>query len=252
MGRKVRGQRAVWVAQTASGSVGMMWMNPDLLTFRYIPGYKFPEGSPARPVDNRPATWTSRMVAAFNGGFQLKDGVGGYYYADRTVRPLKDGRASLIVASDGRLHVTVWSSGNRVPRGTLAIRQNLPPLVVAGRSRAKDGDGPAAWGNADHGNPRANRSALGELADGSLVFAYGSEVPAAAMGDALASVGARTAIMLDMNKSWPMGFVYDAPKGGHSPAGHCIQPRIWRDASSYVRRFSKDFVVALAPGGRKK
>jgi hypothetical protein len=250
MGRKVDGQRAVWVAKTAAGSVGLMWMNPDLLSFRFIPGYKSPEAGPARAIDNRPSTWSARMVAAFNGAFLLKDGAGGYYYNGKTVRALRNGQAAFTVAENGRLHVVVWSYGNNVPRGTLAVRQNLPPLVARGTSRAKDGDSPSTWGNADGGSSHANRSALGELADGSLVFAYGAEVTAAAMGDALAAAGVRTAIMLDMNKSWPMGFVYDAAKGGHLPVGHRIQSGIWREPSSYANRFSKDFVVALAPPAR--
>ncbi len=55
-----------------------MWMNPDLLRFRYIPGTAYPEGSPKRPQDRRPSTWVPRMVAAFNGAFHLKDRAGGY------------------------------------------------------------------------------------------------------------------------------------------------------------------------------
>jgi hypothetical protein len=97
---------------------------------------------------------------------------------------------------------------------------------------------------ADRGLQKANRSALGQLADGSLVFAYGSEVEAYVMARSLAAVGVRTAVMLDMNKSWPMGFVYDAPRGGNLPVGHPVQAAVWRDSSTYFSQFSKDFVVA--------
>jgi len=245
MGRKVRKQHPVWVAQTGHGSIGMMWMNPALLRFRYIPGYNFPESGPVRRIDNKPSTWTSRMVAAFNGAFQLKDGAGGYYYDHKTVRPLRNGLSSIVIDRQGRLTVVDWRNGNHVPAGTRLVRQNMKPLVLHSQARAKSGDARGTWGQADHGLPHANRSALGELADGSLVFAYGSEVSAPAMAQALAGAGAETAIILDMNKSWPTGFVYDAPKGSSPPVGHRIQPSIWRDASAYLHRFQKDFFVAL-------
>ena len=76
------------------------------------------------------------------------------------------------------------------------------------------------------------------------MFAYGSEVEAYVMARSLAAVGVRTAVMLDMNKSWPMGFVYDAPRGGNLPVGHPVQAAVWRDSSTYFSQFSKDFVVA--------
>jgi hypothetical protein len=245
MGRKVRHQHPVWVAQAQHGTVGLMWMNPDLLRFRYIPGYNVPESGPVKRIDNRPSTWTDRMVAAFNGAFQLKDGAGGYFYDHRMVKPLRDGLASIVIDQQGRLNVIDWQLGNHVPSGTRLVRQNMKPLVLHARSRSRSGESPATWGQADHGLTHANRSALGQRADGSLVFAYGSEVPAATLAQTLADVGAQTAIILDMNKSWPTGFVYDAPRGGRPPVGHRILPSIWRDGSAYLRRFQKDFFVAL-------
>ena len=85
-----------------------MWMNAYALTFRYIPGYQYPEGSPQRSIDHKPSTWVPRMVAAFNGGFHLSDDVGGYFYDGQTVKRLRPGLASLNITAGGRISVGVW------------------------------------------------------------------------------------------------------------------------------------------------
>ncbi len=159
---------------------------------------------------------------------------------------MQPGLAAFSIDSGGHLAVRVWKSHTSIPPATVVVRQNLIPLVQAGTSRVTSHDSRAKWGLANAGLATANRTALGQLADGSIVFAYGSEVTADALAAALVKAGVRTAVTLDMNKSWPTGFYYDAPKGTHSPVGHKIQPRIWRDPSTYNVEFKKDFVVALA------
>jgi hypothetical protein len=223
-----------------------MWMNPELLRFRYVPGTSYPERGPKRVQDRQPSTWVPRMVAAFNGAFHLKDNAGGYYYNGTQVTAMQPGLVAFTIDKSGKLDVRVWKSGSRIAPSTRVIRQNLVPLVSNGSSRASSRDGRAKWGLANGGLPHANRTALGQLPDGSLVFAYGSEISADALASALVKAGVRTAVTLDMNKSWPTGFYYDAPKGPHPPIGHKIQPQIWRDPSTYYHQFTKDFVVALA------
>jgi hypothetical protein len=243
-GQLVRGLPAAYVARVQGGAVALLWMDPTLLRFRYVPGTQFPESSPVRPVDRRPSTWVPTMVAAFNGGFELKDSAGGYFYAGSTVRPLLPGLAAMSVAADGRLSVGVWGRDLAMSPSVVAVRENLRPLVDNYVSRASPKDSPAAWGNANGSLIHANRSALAQLDDGSLVFAYGLEVRAWQIGTALVLVHAKEAIMLDMNKSWPSGFTYT--HHGTAIVGKKIHPAIYRSPTMYVTRFKKDFVVALA------
>jgi hypothetical protein len=245
-GRTVRGAHAVAVAVTDHGHIGLMWMNPELLRFRYIPGTRYPERGPRRAQDRKPSTWVPRLVTAFNGAFHLKDNAGGYYYNGTQVTPMRVGLADFTVDRSGTLSVGVWTSKSRIDPKTRVIRQNLVPLVSQGSSRASVHDNRAKWGLANAGLPHANRTALGERSDGTLVFAYGSEITPDALAKALVQAGVRTAVTLDMNKSWPTGFYYDAPKGSRAPVGHRIQPQIWRDPSTYYTEFTKDFVVGLA------
>ena len=65
--------------------------------------------------------------------------------------------------------------------------------------------------------------------------------------NALVKAKVRTAMMLDMNKSWPMGFYYNAPLTGSRPVGARIQSGIWRAPSEYQQWFKKDIVVAMVP-----
>ncbi|MEO6822041.1 MAG: hypothetical protein ABI468_06175 [Candidatus Nanopelagicales bacterium] len=220
-------------------------MDASRLRFRYVPGYKVPEAGPSMAADTQPATWVPRMVAAFNGGFRLADDVGGYFYAGQLVRPMVAGNAAFEIFASGRIKVGVWGQDLSLMPGAVVVRQNLRPLVSRYQSQASASDSPGAWGQANGGLPNANRSALGQLADGALVYAYGSELAAVDMATAMTLVHARTAVMLDMNKSWPSSFVYRHIDG--RVVGQRILPSIWRDATIYLHRFSKDFVVAMTP-----
>jgi hypothetical protein len=243
-GSLVRGQPVTYVATTDAGAIGLMWIDPTRVDFRLVPGRKVPEGGPSLGVDNQPQTWVPRMVAAFNGGFLLLDHVGGYYYAHRTVAPLRAGLGALEITTDGRLQVGQWGRDLTLTTRTVAVRENLPLLVDHFRAMTRATDTARTWGLANGGLWTANRSALGEMPDGSLVYAYGHDVRPSAMARALTSVGVQRAMVLDMNKSWPGGFVYwRTPAGLH---GSRIQPQEYHAPSVYYARYTKDFVVVLA------
>jgi hypothetical protein len=242
-GSAVDGRPATYVAE-AGPSVGLLWIDPTLVTFRLVPGVKVPEGGPALPEDNQPQTWVPRMVAAFNGGFLLKDGVGGYYDAGRVVAPLVPGFAALAITRDGRAQVGRWGRDLGLTSATVTVRQNLPLLVDHFRAMTSPRDSARTWGLANGDLWTANRSAVGERPDGALVYAYGHEVRAQAMADALVRVGVERAMVLDMNKSWPGGFVYwHTSTGVH---GLPVQPLEYHAPSVYFARYTKDFVVVLA------
>ena len=145
-GSVVNGVAATYIASTAGGAVGLLWIDPSVVSFRLIPGYKVPEGGPATPADGKPSTWVPRMVAAFNGGFLLKDGVGGYYADHRMVRQLVPNLAAFEITSDGRLAVGAWGRDLQLTSKTVAVRQNLRLLVDHGRAQTSTSDGPRTWG----------------------------------------------------------------------------------------------------------
>ena len=242
--KRAPGSPAIQLALVSGGSATLMWMDPTRVRFRFIPGYAYPENSPSASIDNKPSTWTKTLLAAFNGGFHLSDGAGGYYYRGHTVKTLRTGLASMVLYTDGSMRVGVWgrTGFTRVTSSMVAVRQNLQPLIVGGVSVAKPGDWNSRWGSADGGAPKAKRTALGMRADGSLVFEFGDSTTGYGMASNLLKAGVKVAIMLDMNKSWPTGFVYYHV--GSTLKGKRINSNILRDpVDTYGTRFKKDFVV---------
>ena len=243
-GTVVSGRPATFLATTRSGRIALLWMDPSALSFRFIPGTQFPEGGPMLPADRQAASWVPRLAAAFNGAFKLRDHTGGYYYAGRTVSPLRPGLASLVVDDAGRLSVVQWGRELSSVAGLQVVRQNMGLLVDQFTSQATAHDSNSRWGWADHDTRLANRSALGELADGSLVYAFGHDVTALDLADALVQARARTAIMLDMNLAQPMGYVYSHQAG--TVVGQRVLPSVYHSPSIYLSAgYYKDFVVAL-------
>ena len=227
------------------GQITLMWMDPQRLKFRFIPGYKWPENSPTIPADHNPTSWTSTMLAAFNGAFKLSDHVGGYYYHGHTVAKLRNGLGAFEVQKNGSLNVGVWGSNLALTSQTVAIRENLPPIVHNGHSQAKSSDNVGTWGLALHQLWHVNRSALGERPDGSLVFEFGNHVTPSTIAHYLIQAGVRDAVMLDMNETWPTGFLYRHTSSGIH--GKRINPAIVKSPSIYLQRADKDFVVVSAP-----
>ena len=239
--RSSPGSPAVQTATLPGGTTSLMWMDPSRLRFRVVPGYAVPEGGPATKADSTPSTWVPQMLAGFDSGYKLSDHVGGYYYAGRTVAALRTGFASLVTHSDGSLTVGTWGVDVSMTPDTVMVRQNLRPLVSGGVARAQAFDGPRVWGISNGNRAKANRSALGRLPDGTLVFVYAHDVTAAGLAGVLVSLGVVEAIDLDMNVSWPTGFVY-SHVGGRT-IGTKINPNVVRPPSTYLTRFKKDFVV---------
>jgi len=221
-----------------------LWMDPSLLRFRFIPGSRWPEGSPVRPADRRPSTWVPGLVAAFNGGFKLSDHVGGYFYAGRVVAPLHAGLASLVVGLDGSMRVVVWGRGLSSTSGLLAVRQNLPPLVDHGVAMTRPTDGVTTWGLPYHHIATTNRSALGQLADGSLVYVYVHDATAPELAAAVLRTGAVTAMALDMNTGWPAALVF-RHAGAHVLSAR-LSPVMHQYLDAYYSRTQKDFIAVDA------
>ncbi len=242
-GRSVYGYHAVYTHRVQGGSVALMWLDTKLLSLRFIPGTEEPTGAIARGIDNQPSTWASSMVAAFNGGFANKAGhISGYYYNGHLHGSLTRGDGVFEVTTAGGFKVGSWgSSGFTSTSGALAIRQELLPLIVKNGAAIPATNACAdCWGGTDNHALLVRRAAVGVRPDGSVVFAYGYNVTARTLALGLVSGGVRNAVVLDMNLTWPMGFVYT---GNH--IGHRIHPQIMRDPSTYYSRFKRDFVVAL-------
>jgi len=112
-----------------------------------------------------------RLLAAFNGGFKLSAGAGGYEQEGHVASPLRRGLASLVIDRSGRARIGVWGHGVPAPgERVYSVRQNLPPLVLDGRPTAAAADW-GLWGATLGGGEYVARSALGQDGAGDLLYA---------------------------------------------------------------------------------
>jgi hypothetical protein len=183
-----------------------------------------------------------QLLAAFNGGFKLAAGVGGYMQEGRVLSPLRTGLASLVIDRSGQARIGVWGSGVPVPgEAVYSVRQNLPPLVLDGRPTAAAADW-GLWGATLGGGAYVARSAVGQNAAGDLMYAASMSAIPADLASALASRGARIAMELDINPEWVQLDIARRPGG---PLTAAI-PGQDRPAGQYLAGWTRDFFTVLA------
>ena len=182
-----------------------------------------------------------QLLAAFNGGFKLSAGAGGYEQEGHVISPLRRGLASLVIDSAGQATIGIWDRG--VPasgEAVYSVRQNLPPLVLNGQPTAAAADW-SQWG-ATIGGEYVARSALGQNAAGDLLYAASMSTTPADLATVLAYDGARIAMELDINPEWVQLDVAGRPGGSLRAA----VPGQYRPADQYLVGWTRDFIAVLA------
>lgn len=210
-----RGSTAAWVARTGSG-LALMSFNQRLVQLRLHAGTGDPGGSGWRFGGSVAGAELGRLVAAFNGGFKLSVGAGGYQSYGRAGAPLQSGLGSVVTYSDGTTDIGTWhgevpATGHTV----VSVRQNLSPLIDNGKAAANL-DCVQCWGATLGGVSDPARAALGITAHGRLIWAAGENVTVADLAGALLAARVVRAVELDINPEWVAGYLY-GHRGGHGP-----------------------------------
>jgi hypothetical protein len=204
-----------------------------------------PLGGAALPPDTGPSIGPDEaplLLAAFNGGFKMASGAGGFELDGRVLSPLVPGLASLVIDATGSAAIGVWGEGLPSPGEQVAsVRQNLQPLVTGGVPNPVVGD-VAAWGAMLGPGPAVPRSGLGEDARGDLLYAAGMALVPADLATALVDAGAVNAMQLDINPEWIQA---DAAPTGGGPLSALV-PGQNRPADQYQAGWTRDFVTVLA------
>ncbi|MHB8379289.1 MAG: phosphodiester glycosidase family protein [Acidimicrobiales bacterium] len=254
-GRLVHGRSAVYtttVRLPGSSPVvaGIAWMDTRLLRATLYSGSLSPGGlfwkvtAPISPSASR------TLVAAFNGGFLLKDTQGGYFSEGHMVAPLRVGGASLVIYRDGFATVGQWGRDVAMTPNVVAVRQNLTLLVVNGRPVA--GLDPAdtkVWGVTLNGVVNTPRSGLGVTANGALIYVSGP-MNIVDLAQILVRAGAVRAMALDMNPFWPVfaTFSPSSVNGLASPAnGRDLLSTMYQPPGRfYEAAYNRDFITMSA------
>ncbi|HEY2270768.1 MAG TPA: hypothetical protein VGI96_49690 [Streptosporangiaceae bacterium] len=182
-----------------------------------------------------------RLLAAFNGGFKLSAGAGGYEQEGHVAARLRRGLTSLVIDRSGRARIGVWGHGVPVPgESVYSVRQNLTPLVLNGKPAPAAADW-SVWGATLGGGELVARSALGQDASGDLEYAASMSASPADLAVALSRAGARVAMELDINPEWVQLDVARRP-GGPLRAGIGGQAR---PANQFLEGWARDFIAVL-------
>lgn len=233
----------VWNVANPDGTQVTIARFPRGFRFALHAGYEDPgplgfAAGPGVTAAERP-----KLVAAFNGGFKLSTGAGGYQQEGRVLNGLRPGLASLVIDVLGHAEVGVW--GVDVPRPgeqVRSVRQNLMPLVQRG-GFSPSVDDIGNWGATLGGGSDVARSALAEDGSGNLLYAGSMYATPRDLAAALIRAGARTGMELDINPQWVQLAVALVP-GGALVAG---VPGQHRPATQFLTGWSRDFVTVLAP-----
>lgn len=186
-----------------------------------------------------------RLLGAFNGGFKVATGSGGFEANGVTAVPLVAGDASLVIDQNGTVHIGTWGQGLPAPgEQVLSVRQNLQLLISNGVTAANIGNVPA-WGATLGGVNVIARSAVALDAHGNLIYAASMDAVPADLASALTQVGAVNAMELDINPYWVQCDTAATPGGPLSPA----IPGQQRPANTYQLGWTRDFFTVLATGG---
>jgi hypothetical protein len=231
--------------RTADGSVVTVATFQGPVTYVLHNGSEDP-GAAAGRVRAGPAVAGAerkRLLAAFNGGFKLSAGVGGYEQEGHVAATLRRGLASLVIDRSGRARIGVWGRGLPAPgEAVYSVRQNLTPLVLHGKPTAAAADW-GLWGATLGGGEYVARSAIGQTAAGNLEYAASMSATPADLAFVLAWTGATTAMELDINPEWVQLDVAGRPGGRLSAA---IRGQN-RPAGQFLVGWARDFIAVLAP-----
>jgi hypothetical protein len=226
---------------------GVAWMDATLLRAALYNGIQLPGGGPwqrgaAIAPEDQPA-----LVAGFNSAFKLDVSRGGYYTEGRTVRPLVDGRASLVINADGSATVGMWGRDAVMSPAIASVRQNLDLLVDNGQNLAAgDVNDTQRWGATLGGGVYVWRSGLGVDTHGNLIYVGGPGLNITTLADVLVKAGAVRAMELDINTSWVSFFTYIGGDATGPITGVKLLDNMERSPGSYLSGNSRDFVAMFA------
>ncbi|UQA63319.1 hypothetical protein [Polyangium aurulentum] len=219
-------------------SVRLVAMDGRRLELRPLPGYASPRSETGLHGGGRiPETDAPRAVAVFASGAPLgSPDLGVVVDRQPLVFPRPDAPA-LAVERLGRPLLGRWSFGETLPPHVVSMRQ-APAFLVEG-GQVVTGTEADGW--------LLERSALCVTDAGHLVYAWGADIPASTLANALARAGCTDAVPLATSPD-PVGFGFlGADEGGAvarslTPAMSLVPESAWKGSASELV-----YVVARDP-----
>jgi hypothetical protein len=219
-------------------------MDTTALRLASVAGTKQPGGPVGKPgpgIVPKDIIDSGKLVAAFDGGFQYKDGAFGMIVGDKTYLPLKNDLGTLVGYKDGSLKIFDYT-GQPLGDNVGFVRQNCPMLVTNGQISVTDSRSKALWGRLAAGTVDIYtwRSGIGLTKEGNLLFAVGNNLTPDTLASALKSAGAVNAIQLDINPIWVRFNIFD-PTGSGKYSSTTLVKDLQDGSKQYLNGYEKDF-----------
>lgn len=179
------------------------------------------------------------LIAAFDGGFQYRDGQYGMVVGDTTYLPLKSDLATLIGYNDGSLKIIDYQ-GENLGNNVTFVRQNCPPLIENGQIVANDEKNRKFWGRTMTTSIFTWRSGIGINKQGNLLFAVGNSLTPFSLATALKMAGAVSGMQLDINPYWVRFNIFDYKNNGVYQTSTLLK-NIQDGSKEYLHGYTKDF-----------
>lgn len=183
-----------------------------------------------------------KLFAAFNGGFQYKDGQYGMVIGSKVYLPLQVGLATLIIRANGTITIQAYNASSQKDiQNAIAIRQN--GLLIVKNSKVSpdtSSGGMSKWGLTVTNSMFTWRSGIGITKDGNLVYAVGPSLSVDTLAATLQSAGCVTAMQLDINPFW-VRFVLYQPISSGGYTYESLLKAMQNGGSQYLHGYNKDF-----------
>jgi hypothetical protein len=222
------------------------WFDHTRTELGYYPGRYEPPNAAVRGPMMVPDSQRSRLLATFNGGFTYTDGDNGSTINGRMNEPLKDGNATLVGYTDGRVDIENWSGGSTTGPDVAWARQSLAPIVWNGQLNPFLNENPDSpqWGYTLGGRTRVWRTGVGIDARGNLMYAAADGQTVVTLAKILQHAGAVRAMEFDINPEWHTLMTYT-----HDPGlvPTMVGPNPNQSDNRYLVSDDRDFFAVYTP-----
>ena len=200
-----------------------------------------PVGKPGPGVVPKEIINSGKLIAAFDGGFQYKDGAYGMIVGNTTYLPLKNDLGTLVGYNDGTLKIVDYA-GQSLGDNVVFVRQNCPMLVTDGAESVSDQKNKTLWGRLAAGTVGIYtwRSGIGLTKEGNLLFAVGNNLTPETLARALKAAGAVNAIQLDINPIWVRFNIFESVGSGKY-SSTTLTKDLQDGSKQYLGGYAKDF-----------
>lgn len=226
--------------------VTLVQMDMTQMNLKVVAGTKQPGG----PIGNfgpgvipNNVVASGNLVAAFDGGFQYRDGNYGMIVDGKTYVPLENNVGTLVGYTDGTLKIINYIDQD-LGKNVAFIRQNCPILVENGQVFALNKQNKKLWGRTFNTDIFTWRSGIGLTAQGNLIYAVGNDLGPESLATALKMAGAVNAIQLDINPFWVRFNIFEPDgRGGYKTS--TLTKDLKDGSKAYLEGYSKDFFYVV-------